>query len=114
MIKHLTWDKNPKENNLEDGAMVLERLEDELLDDDDGDRVTAATTEMPPPSSSSVWPIPPVPFFPPASQTPSSCGGRVAIRRGSRPLPPTQDEKASSAHRSQEKKLEVSHGKKKY
>ena len=94
--------------------MVLERLEAELLGDDDGDHVTAAATKMPPTSSSSVRPIPPISVFPPTSQPPSSRGGRVAIRRGSRPLPPTQDEEASGAHRSQEKKLEVSHGKRKY
>ena len=32
---YITWDNNPEENNLEDGALVLERLEDELLGDDD-------------------------------------------------------------------------------
>ena len=84
------------------------------MGDDDGERVTAATTKMPPPSSSSVRPIPPVPVFPPYSQPPSSHGVRVAVGRGSQLVPPTQDEEASSAHRSRENKLEVSRGKRKY
>ena len=97
---YLTWDKNPEENNLDDGAMVLERLEAELLGDDDGDHVTTVTTEMPTPPSSSVRPIQPVPVFPPASQPPSSRGDRVAIGRDSRPLPPTPNKEARSAHKS--------------
>ena len=96
--------------------MVLECLEAKLLGDDDGDRVIATATEMPPPSSSNVRPIPPIPAFPPASQPPSSRGVRVATGCDSRPLPPTQDEETptGSAHRSREKKLEVSRGKRKY
>ena len=53
---YITWDNNLEENNLEDGALVLECLEDELLGDDD--HQTAAKVEMPPPP------------FPLASQTP--------------------------------------------
>jgi hypothetical protein len=37
------WDYNPEEDNLEDGALVLEELENALLDEDDH-------AEMPPPS----------------------------------------------------------------
>ena len=48
MIHHTTWDNNPKEDNLEDGALHLEELDIELLKDDD-----EATTSMPPSSSSS-------------------------------------------------------------
>ena len=33
MIKHMTWDNNPKEAYLEDGSIVLECLEDEILGD---------------------------------------------------------------------------------
>ena len=33
----LTWDNNPEEANVEDGAMVLEQLEVELLGDHDGE-----------------------------------------------------------------------------
>jgi hypothetical protein len=41
------WDKNLKEDNLEDGVFLLEQLESVLLDDDDH-------VEMPPPSSARV------------------------------------------------------------
>jgi hypothetical protein len=40
------WDNNPKEDNLEDGVLLLEKLENVLLDDDH--------VEMPPPSTSMV------------------------------------------------------------
>jgi hypothetical protein len=40
------WDYNPEEGNLEDGALVLEELENALLDEDDH-------VEMPPPSARS-------------------------------------------------------------
>jgi hypothetical protein len=42
-----TWDNNPKEDNLEDGALVLEQLENALFYDDD-------RGEMPPPSTAMV------------------------------------------------------------
>jgi hypothetical protein len=29
------WDNNPEEDNLEDGVLLLEQLENALLDDDD-------------------------------------------------------------------------------
>ena len=45
-----TWDNNPEEHDLEDGALALERLEDELLGDED-DHAAVAPTTMPPPSS---------------------------------------------------------------
>ena len=44
----LTWKNNPEEANVEDGAIALERLEDELLDDHEGDPIH--TLEMPPPT----------------------------------------------------------------
>jgi len=47
---YLTWDNNPKEANLEDGAIGLEHLEDELLSAHDGDHIHGAN--MPPPSTS--------------------------------------------------------------
>jgi hypothetical protein len=40
------WDYNPEEDNLEDGALVLEELENALLDEDD-------RAKMPPPSARS-------------------------------------------------------------
>jgi hypothetical protein len=42
-----TWDNNPEEDNLEDGVLVLEQLENALIDDDDH-------VEMPPPSTAMV------------------------------------------------------------
>ena len=45
---YVTWDNNPEEHNLEDVALTLERLEEELLGDRD-DHAAAATTTMPPP-----------------------------------------------------------------
>lgn len=101
---YITWDNNPEENNLEDGALVLERLEDELLGDDDHQE--AAAIEMPPP------------HLPLASQTPSAsvCGGRATPGRGLRPLVATQDDETPQSstpivHRQREKKLEISRGK---
>ena len=38
------WDYNPEEDNLEDGALVLEELENALLEEDE-------RAEMPPPSA---------------------------------------------------------------
>ena len=32
---YITWDNNPKENNLEDEDLVLEHLEDDLFGGDD-------------------------------------------------------------------------------
>jgi hypothetical protein len=37
--RDMTWDNNPEETNLEDGAIVLKRLEEELLGDHDGDHI---------------------------------------------------------------------------
>lgn len=70
------------ENNLEDVAFALERLEDE----DDHHALT--TTEMPSPSTSSFLNALVLPL---ASQPPSASvhGGRVALGRGSQPLVPT-------------------------
>ena len=47
-----TWDNNPKEANVEDEAIALERLEDELLGDHEGDPHPIHTSEMPPPTTS--------------------------------------------------------------
>jgi hypothetical protein len=90
---------------LEDGAIVLERLEAELLGDHDGDHIHAV--EMPPPSTSR---FPDAGALPLASQHPVLHGGHVAVGHVPRTLPPTP---TPLVHRSQEKKLEVSHGKRK-
>ena len=45
-----TWDNNLEEANVEDGAIALERLEDELLGDHEGNLIP--TSKMPPPTTS--------------------------------------------------------------
>ena len=102
----IKWDANPEEDNLEDGAIALERLQEELLIDDDGGEHGQVTplpqVQMPPPSRS------PFPT--------SSHGGRVASR--SPLLPPRLvsqtggQEESPLVIRSREKKLEISRGKK--
>jgi hypothetical protein len=79
------WDYNPEEDNLEDGALVLEELENALLDEDD-------RAEMPPPSARShgrapMTSTPPVPALegpshsvassslPPSVTPRGNCGG---------------------------------------
>ena len=44
---YLTWDNNPEEADLEDGAITLEHLETKLLGDQDGEQIH--TTYMPHP-----------------------------------------------------------------
>ena len=46
------WDNNPEEANAKDGAIALERLENELLGDHEGDPHPIHTSEMPPPTTS--------------------------------------------------------------
>ena len=89
---------------MEDGALVLEHLEDELLGDDDHQE--AAVAEMSPQR------------LPLASQTPSASvrGRRAAPGRGSRPLVATQDDETPQSstpivHRPREKKLKIARGK---
>jgi hypothetical protein len=57
----------------QDGAMVLERLEAELLGDHDGDHILGG--DLPPPSTSNV---PDASIFPLSSQRPLSRGGHSA------------------------------------
>jgi hypothetical protein len=45
--RDMTWDNNPEETNLQDGTIVLERLQEELLSDHDGDHIPRG--DMPPP-----------------------------------------------------------------
>jgi len=99
---YVTWDHNPEEHNLEDGALALERLEQELLSDDD-DNVAATT--MPPPTSS---------LFPSVPR------GRAGVERGSASRAiggsssraPRDDNPIG--HRPREKKLEITRGKRKH
>jgi hypothetical protein len=74
--KDETWDNNPKETNLEDGAIVLEQLEAKLL----GDHIPGA--DMPPPSTSKVLDAL---VFPLSSQHPMSREGHSDVGR----VPPT-------------------------
>jgi hypothetical protein len=50
--RDMTWDNNPEETNLQDGTIVLERLQEELLGDHDGDHIPGGN--MPPPSTTRV------------------------------------------------------------
>ena len=79
---HVTWDYNPEERNLEDGALALERLEPELLGDEN-DHVATAAVAMPPPTSS-LFPSD-APSLPRGSRPPSASvsGGRAGFGRGS-------------------------------
>lgn len=105
-----------------DGALDLEQLEAELLGDEDGDN---ATTTLAVPATSAI-PATQRPLPSPstsrilgslASQSPSVRVGHIAHgpRRIPRPIAPTHDEGTPSSivHRSREKKLEVSRGKRK-
>jgi hypothetical protein len=102
--RDMNWDNNPEETNMEDGAIVLESLEEELLGDHDGDHIPGG--DMPPPSTSGVANSTILPLF---SQRPLSRGGHSVAGRVPRSLPlvPT------SLQRSRDKKLEVSRGKRK-
>ena len=99
----LTWDNNLKEANVEDGAIALERLEAELLGDHKGDLIH--TSEMPLPTTSRFTDAGDFPF---ASQCPTIRGGHSSSSHVPRSLPP-----APIPPRTREKKLEVSHGKRK-
>jgi hypothetical protein len=50
--RDMTWDNNPEETNLQDGTIVLERLQEELLSDHDGDHIPGG--DMPPLSTTRV------------------------------------------------------------
>jgi hypothetical protein len=100
----MPWDNNPEETNLEDGTIVLECLEEELLSDHDGDHIPGG--DMPPPSTSRV---PDSSVLPLSAQRPLSHGGHSAVGRVPRSLPPVP----TLLQRSREKKLEVSRGKRK-
>ena len=102
---------------MEDGALALEHLEDELLGDEDDH---AAATTMPPPSSML---FPYAPSFPrgSTSQPPSASarGGhaRPSLGRDSThsTLVATGDDNPTPfVHIPREKKLEISRGKRKH
>ena len=85
--------------------MVLELLEAKILGDHDGDRIPPK--DMPSPSTSSIRDAS---IFPLSSMHPLSHGGHSPISHVPRTLPPTP---TPLLQRSREKKLEVSHGKRK-
>jgi hypothetical protein len=73
---YMTWDSNPKDANLEDGAITLDHLKADLLAD--GIHDSDHAVEMPPPSTTIVNTrrFPDVAAL--ASQPPVLRGGRVA------------------------------------
>jgi hypothetical protein len=102
--RDMTWDNNPEETNLQDGTIVLERLQEELLSDHDGDHIPGR--DMPPPS---ITRVPDSSVLPLSAQRPLSRGGHSIAGRVPRSLPPVP----ALIQRSREKKLEVSCGKRK-
>ena len=109
-IDHVTWDNNPEEHNLEDGALTLERLEEEILGDED-DHAAATTTTMPPP------PLPPGSTSqpPPASARGGHAGPSLGRGSSHSTLVATGDDNPTPfVHRPWENKLEISRGKRKH
>jgi hypothetical protein len=100
----MTWDNNPEETNLQDGTIALERLQEELLSDHDGDHIPGG--DMPPPSTTRVPDSLVLPLF---AHRPLSRGGHSVAGRVPRSLPHVPP----LIQRPREKKLEVSHGKRK-
>ena len=79
------WDNHPKDDNLEDGTIHLEELEEELIREED-----EAAAMPPPPSSSSARVSSLVPLLSPPPSTPSrggSSSGRRSVRETPR-IPP--------------------------
>jgi hypothetical protein len=101
--RDMTWDNNLEETNLQDGTIVLERLQEELLSDHDGDHIPG---DMLLPSTTRVLDSLVLPL---STQHPLSGGGHSAAGRVPRSLPPVPP----LIQRSREKKLEVSRGKRK-
>ena len=83
---------------MEDGAIALERLEDELLGDHEGDPIH--TSEMPPPATSR---FPDAGVLPLVSQRSAIHGGHSSSSHIPQPLPV-----APIPPRTREKNLEVS------
>ena len=85
------WDNHPEDDNLEDGIVHIEELEEELVRDEDD--ASMPPPPPPPPSSSSARGPSLVPLLPPPSSTPSrggSSSGRRSVRETPRrpPRPP--------------------------
>jgi len=85
------WDNHPEDDNLEDGIVHIEELEEELVRDEN-EAVAAAMPPLPPPppSSSSARGPSLVPLLSPPPSTPSrggSSSGRWAVRETPRRAP---------------------------
>eukprot|EP00253_Pinus_taeda_P019274 PITA_19274 len=88
------WDNHPEDDNLEDGTIHLEELEEELIRDED----EAAAAAMPPPPSSSSARVPSlVPLLSPPPSTPSH-GGHVPSSSGRRSVRETPGRPLRPAH----------------
>ena len=112
LIDHVTWDTNLEKHNLEDGALTLERLEEELLGNED-DLAAAAATTMPPP------PLPPGSTSqpPPASVRGGHAGPSIGRGSSRSTSVATRDENPAPfvhEHRQRQKKLDISRGKRKH
>ena len=77
------WDNHPEDDNLEDGIVHMEELEDELVRDEA--EAAAATMPPPPPSSSSSRGPILVPLLSPPPSTPSRGGSSSGRRSGREP-----------------------------
>lgn len=102
---YVTWDNNPEEENLDNGALHLEQLEVGLLKDENEAATTALTTIPPPSTTSSARVAPSLPPSP--SATSRGSHAPFGFGRGR----PTMWEETPNKPR--EKKLEISHGKRK-
>ena len=91
---------------MEDGALTLERLDGELLGDED-DHAVAATT-MPPPPLPPGSTSQPLPASVRGGHAGSSLGRGSMATRDENPAPSVHE------HRQQQKKLDISHGKRKH
>ena len=104
----------------EDGALTLERLEDELLGNAD-DHATTTTTTMPPPSSTLFLDAPSLPRGSTSQPPPALArgGGHAGPSLGcgssrSTSVATGDDNPTPFVHRPQEKKVEISRGKRKH
>ena len=79
------WDNHPEDDNLEDGIVHMEELEEELVRDE-AEAAAAAMPPPPPPSSSSSRGPSLVPLLSPPPSTPSR-GGSSSGRRSGRETP---------------------------
>ena len=102
-------------DNLEDGALTLERLEEELLGDEDDHAAAVAT--MPPPFATLFPDAPSLPRGSTSQPPPASVRGGHAGSSLGRGSVATRDENPAPSvheHRQRQKKLDISRGKRKH